>query len=204
MVVPAQMQFEARADVNWIEVKRRWEAGESAQKLGREFKVDRTTIGYRVKREGWQRTSDKPAQEIIPPNQQITLAPAVVLPADISPRKGGRPSKFTAETRALLVAARERGASFKDSAIRAGISEDALANYRRNDSDFDMELAAAFQKWLEKQEQNITSAGDRGDWKASAWLLERHPETRSTYRTENQGAGSGGTVFNVQINVPRA
>ena len=47
--------------------------------------------------------------------------------------------------------------------------------------------------------RNIERSGNKGDWRASAYLLEHDPHTRDQYKKAEQGGGS----IAVQVNVFR-
>ena len=57
---------------------------------------------------------------------------------------------------------------------------------------------AATTAYLSGHKTVINRSAERGDWQASKWAMERHPETRDDYR--DQGRSGGVTVV---INVPR-
>ncbi len=83
-----------------------------------------------------------------------------------------KPYKMTPERVAIILEALGDGMTQKDASMLAGISEDTLCNWKRNDSDFSDEMARKVVEYKQKLIKTIQKAGEK-DWKASAWLLER-------------------------------
>jgi len=81
----------------------------------------------------------------------------------------------------------EDGMTQRDASMLAGISEDTLCLWKRNNSDFSEQMAQSVIKYKQKILKGIQKAGEK-DWKALAYLAERRfkkdfsPEVR--YETE--------------------
>jgi Transposase len=104
-----------------------------------------------------------------------------------------RPSKYTAERAAAVVAGVAAGLTDKDAALAAGIGESTLARWRARFGGFDDRLARARAErtagWLERIAE---LAGQTRDWRAYAELLDRcAPEYRKTTVHEHVGEGGG-------------
>jgi hypothetical protein len=92
-----------------------------------------------------------------------------------------RPTRLTAETRAALCDALERGCTRKDAAALAGIAESTLFQWlaagRDDEAHRFVELLQAVEHAEAQASQvavgTIRTAMDKGDWKAAAWWLER-------------------------------
>jgi hypothetical protein len=110
-----------------------------------------------------------------------------------------RPTKYGEQTVTRLEAALRVGATYAAACGYAGISEDTLANWRRNKSDFSERLARAegeaTVRWLLLIEQAAAT-----DWRAAAWKLERrYPREYGRNVTEVQGRASEPFNFTIAI-----
>ena len=79
----------------------------------------------------------------------------------------------------------------------AGVSLDSLNRWVEKDSDFAILVRQAESVAVQDRLQNIKKAGDRGDWKADSWYLER--TQRQIFGNENNKLGA----MNLQINIMR-
>lgn len=106
------------------------------------------------------------------------------------------PVTFTERRKALLLTALRSGQTVKAACARAGVSPATVYRHLAQD--------AAFQEQVERAKgeaeaklidaitkaahsgETVTTPGGKvtvmpGDWKAAAWLLEHHPQTREQY-----------------------
>lgn len=117
-------------------------------------------------------------------------------------RKPGRPSEFTAEVEKAILDALAAGASVTDSVEAAGISErtyrrwleegepdDGPKHFRR----FRESVVQARARGRVAHAAIIRRAANEGDWRASAWFLERSdPQNWSLkYKLEHSGPDGG-------------
>ncbi len=83
-----------------------------------------------------------------------------------------KPYKMTPERVQIITEALADGLTQKEASMLAGIDEDTLCNWKRNNSDFSDKVAKSAIQYKQKLLKTIVKAGER-NWKASAWLLER-------------------------------
>ena len=83
-----------------------------------------------------------------------------------------RKTKATPKTIEIIFNAIADGLTQRDASILAGISEDTLSLWKRQDSDFSEQIR---QKEIEYKQGHvqIINKEAKKNWKASAWLLER-------------------------------
>jgi hypothetical protein len=104
-----------------------------------------------------------------------------------------RRSKYTPELADLIVNAVRDGLTYRDAALVAGVSEDALQYWFKRYPDFSERIARARAErsrlWLEKLR---TLADQQRDWRAYADLLDRcAPEYRKRNQHEITGQDGG-------------
>lgn len=191
--------------LDWPEIKRLYENGTTAYGLANKFPVTKQGIMKRAAKEGWVRqVFPEVAREWLPVTRQVT---GTHNPAEGSTKKSIEMirhfGKRTPQTAAKILAAIESGMPLERSAKAAGISKDTLDRWRYEDADFAASLETALGEWEENNHRAIKGATQRGDWKAAAWSLERHPSTRGVYADPNKGHG-GGPAINVVLNIGRA
>ena len=132
----------------------------------------RQAIEARAKREGWRH-----------PVEARWPTPAL--------------GKKTSQTIECILSMLRRGTPITACAMRVGVTRDTLYKWMRADNSFYTAVRAAQGEMLDRQAENITTAGRR-DWKASAWILERHPETRSEMGQHQQQP-----QVNITLNIDR-
>lgn len=113
------------------------------------------------------------------------------------PRPKGRPCLLSIECERALIAAIEKGMPLKESAMLAGISYDTLNRWTKRGENEDApeefrHLCKALNRAkavaMLRHVSVIDRAGERGDWRASAWILERrHPEKFGRITSEETG-----------------
>lgn len=187
-----------KSEIDWPGVEKRVRAGEAFRAIARDLKASGTPISHvaikkRSDKEGWLPSAQSWKQEVravIPGNHSGHDHAPVMF------------NKDSPETRASILADLERGLTFKSAAEKNGISDDTLKRWRDGDEEFAGQCQKAIQSFVARQVQRIEAAGERGDWKAPAYLLERHPQTREDYG-QALGKGGGPQII-VQLNIARA
>lgn len=166
--------------------------GSVARRMG----VSRQAISKRAKKEGWSPTAD--AAVIAATDTARRLAHPVT-GADHRLVAEGRRSPATMQRVLDMIAA---GASVALAARRVGMSPDALHDRFRADHAFKQAAEAAGADFGAGLVERIADAGKRGDWRADAHLLDRHPATRDEFGPRPaQGAEGTGPIL-IQINAP--
>jgi hypothetical protein len=104
-----------------------------------------------------------------------------------------RPTKFTPETVEKLCTAVRQGMTYALAAAYAGIHYDTLNEWRRSKAEFSEALTRAEAEGALANLARVEQAAEAGDWRASAWLLERrypHDYGKSVQerRIEHSGA----------------
>jgi hypothetical protein len=89
------------------------------------------------------------------------------------PPKGGRPTKLTPEVRERILSILSVGGTWKMAAAAGGISDDTLKRHRDANEGFAAACARARDSGAAALVEKIRNAAEGGDWRASAWLLER-------------------------------
>lgn len=166
-------------NIDWLSIRLRYLNGETAYSISKELggRPTKQGIAQRAEREGWGKARQG---KILVYNGNGELTDS----RDIQKDK--------------ILQALMHGASYKLAAAIAGLSKKTLSRWREKDPDFATLVLEARAQRLGKHEQNINDAGDRGDWKASAYMLERDPLTRDQYA--KQEAPETAIQFNIGIN----
>jgi hypothetical protein len=108
---------------------------------------------------------------------------------------GGRPTKLTAEVRKKILATIEAGSTLKDAAAYAGICDETLRIWRRDNPDFAAEFYRAEGVAAVAYTLAVKRASDNGDWRAAAWWLERRcPEEWSLKQIHEVGGKEGAPI----------
>lgn len=140
------------------------------------------------------------------------VAPSRARPAEGESVKLGRPTKCTPEVTREIVRFVTRGLPLKTAARAAGISYGAVKDWNaRGKAENAEEPYASFYEAIETAKAEFASvhagvvddAGRMGDWKASAWLLERRTRDfvkREKIETDAKVEHSGGV--RVELYVP--
>lgn len=88
-----------------------------------------------------------------------------------------RPPKYTPERERIILETVAAGGTFRAACLRAGISEETLARWRRRYVDFAERLKKAEGDAITRNLAIINRAAAEGTWQAAAWWLERrYPE----------------------------
>ncbi|MCG8435486.1 MAG: hypothetical protein MJA83_15805 [Gammaproteobacteria bacterium] len=151
--------------INWIQIKGRYESGETAYSIAKDHNVTKQGIENRAKRDGWKKGNG----ELI---QAVTDLPIV---ADVN-KQLATPENLTGFIKNIA-----QGVPLKTAAIANGMSWDTAKRYLEQDAEFASIVAQHRNAFLARRVQNITDAGDRGDWKADKFLLETAQETKEIF-----------------------
>lgn len=111
-------------------------------------------------------------QENKPEVPRGSLAVATVQPSLPAKRSAGRPTKKTPERVARILDEVRKGMPQKTAATLAGISEDSLLNWKRDDPQFAALLESALADSEAALVARVQEAAAK-DWRAAAFLLER-------------------------------
>lgn len=181
------------ANVDWLAVQRRFEAGETSAQIAATVDATRQAIDKRAKRHGWK----KPGEAVESSPDIPTTAPNWLAIAGKGEIVAG--TKDTPERRALVLQCLSEAMSLTASAAYAGLDPKTVKAWREADPVFDAQCREASATWQRAAVAKINTAPD---WRASGYLLERHPDTREDWGGKTGGAG--GATINVIVNVPRA
>ena len=130
----------------------------------------------------------------------MTSSPSI--PAERN--KGGRPSKFTPETRARLIELVAKGVPYKHACRAVRITFQSFSTYREQHHDFAEEIESAVAAAIEKRLDVIQRAADTGDVNSAKWLLEHlHPESFARNRIEVTGADGAPLTGAVAVYLPQ-
>jgi hypothetical protein len=82
-------------------------------------------------------------------------------------------SKKTPQMLAAICTMIEAGLSVKRSAGKLKIHYTTIATWRQQSPEFELAIQKAEAAFIQRQVANVQAAADKGNWQASAWLLER-------------------------------
>lgn len=188
------MSAPPKPGIDWTEIERRYRLGESANALAKEFPVTRQAIEKRVRRQGWPR--DETAIKL---SQSLTTS-RMQHPVTQSDRLLARAGKRTPENGAKVLELLRYGVPLATAGRIVGVSDDCLRGWIAEDADFAALVEAARHEAVAKRVVRLDQAGERGDWRADAWFLERAPLSRGEFVVQ-----SDKTPVDIQfiLNVPR-
>ncbi|HEY0908428.1 MAG TPA: hypothetical protein VGE35_03720 [Candidatus Paceibacterota bacterium] len=83
-----------------------------------------------------------------------------------------KPYKATPDTIKIILDAIAEGLTQRDASVLAGISEDTLSLWKRQNSEFSEQIRQKEIECKRKHIRNIEKASEKS-WQASAWWLER-------------------------------
>jgi hypothetical protein len=81
--------------------------------------------------------------------------------------------KNTPAVRAAICKLVALGLSPNRAAGKVKVHHSTVAEWRKNDHQFDLDVQNAEAAFIQKQIENVQAAANKGNWQASAWLLER-------------------------------
>lgn len=173
--------------VDWGAIEAGYRAGKSCRQLAKDYPgISHVAIAKRARKSGW---SVDAAVETAMALTQLTT--------------GSLPETYkgTDERRAAILQKLAAGSTLDMAAKAAGITPDTLRSWRRSDTEFGTACDRAQVAWAERQVGHIDKAADRGDWRASSWLMERHPATRDEFG--QQATKSGGPTVRIELAINR-
>lgn len=188
------MRGKPKPGVNWDWIRDKVENGTTKAQAARdhkeEFGIDVTpqAITKRSNKEGWQKTKN------------YWLKQTENLPRYSTEDNRSLLYKKTPENLAQVLDFINKGMTFQRAAELAGLSDDTINRWKKEDAEFAALITQAQRQFEHDRLENIQKAEERGDWKASAYMLERNPATKEIY-AQSQGNTGG---IQVTVNVHRA
>jgi hypothetical protein len=160
---------------DWPLIKRMYTDGQSAYAIAKLGGMPtKQAIQARAKREQWNGVTA--IAQVIPP-----------LPTT-------RTEHVTPELIARVLDRLRGGATLTLACMAEGMTDAYLRQLRKEEPALDSMVRQAQSEFVARKAREIDTAGER-DWKASAWLLERHPLARDELKPrETKGDNQGLTV----------
>ncbi len=174
----------------WDVIRDRFEDGETAYALAREFPITRQAIEKRARREGWLRPSGRWDEAA----RATPTALRIADPRTPEDRMIAAHGRRTPEIAVAILNRVEAGASESLAARALGLDPATLRKWKSEDPEFELLLMSARHDCLAAKVRRIHAAGER-DWRADAWALERAPETREEFGNSLPGAGGAVEVI---------
>ena len=171
---------------DWVAIKKQYLDGASFHRLARVTGAAKSTIQERAKKEGWR----EEREALDSTRERVAKMPIHRGGPNESPR-------FTPENVTTIIHYLEQGASRKAAAAAAGIHVDTLKRWIVRDEEFKCAIDIAEAAGPARQASRINQAGERGDWRADAWLLKHSPRTRDEWAEAS--SGTNGVTVNLQI-----
>jgi hypothetical protein len=165
---------------DWNAIQRLYEDGRTAYAIAQmEGMPTKQAISYRAKRGNWDQ--NKVVAQALPPLPTIS------------------PSKATPECVSRILSHLRNGATLRLACAQEGITDAYLRDLRNREPALDAQVQSAMAAYVAGKVRQIETAADR-DWKAAAYLVDRHPLAREEYRTRETTKGEGGIqiVLNIQ------
>ena len=194
---------QAKPGVNWAEIQARFNDGQAAFSLAKEYDVSRQSITKRANKEGWANVQHKVklARKVVKATTETTTnKDKERQPTTIATTKPLHVQKFgkdTVEVREAILALLRDGNPKMIAAQASGISIDSFNRWVQKDLHFASLVREAESVAVVSRLQNIQKAGNRGDWKADSWYLER------TQREIFGNNDNKNNALAVQINIHR-
>lgn len=165
---------------DWSMIKRLYTGGQTAYAISKmEGMPSKQAVMYRAKREQWD----------IAKAEVAALLPSVNDSVD----RAGKAARILERLR--------NGATHALAARAEGIHPETWRLWRVDDALLQDKAQEAMAQYVATTKGHIDTAAAR-DWKAAAWLLERHPESRDELKPrESKGDNQGLTVV---LNIDRA
>ena len=185
-----------KVGVDWAAIEAGWRAGETMGSLGRRHGVSRQAISKRARKEGWTPSDDALAIAATTTAQRI--ARPVTGPDHRLAASGTRSPAVMQRVLDILAT----GGTIPLAARRIGMSPDNLRDWLRDDEPFRLAADAAAAEFGSGLVERIADAGKRGDWRADAHLLDRHPATRDEFGPRHAEGVQGPGPILIQINAP--
>jgi len=181
------MSTEDKPGVDWKLIERRFKAGESARQISLDSGISHVSILKRAKRRGWKPVNpDWPAE-----TRTMETARILASPQTNGERKIAAYGRRTPQNAAKVLEALREGSTQDIAALACGIGASTLSVWISEDQDFAEQVRLAKGEALTERVQGIVSAGRRGDWRADAHYLAKHPDSRGEW---GDHASSGPTL----------
>ena len=194
---------QSKPGVNWAEIEARFNDGQAAFSLAKEYDVSRQSITKRANKEGWANVQHKVklARKVVKATTETTTnKDKERQPTTIATTKPLHVQKFgkdTVEVREAILALLRDGNPKMIAAQASGISVETFNRWIQKDLLFASMVREAESVAVVSRLQNIQKAGNRGDWKADSWYLER------TQRDIFGNNDNKNNALAVQINIHR-
>lgn len=180
--------------IPWPEIKVSYEAlraegkthNQAAKELSTRFPVTRVGIRSKAENEGWADNEVRPHENAIQAAKSTQIAHDSEYP------------KATPERLAVILDSIASGAPEYLAAQKAGIDRTTLADWKAIDPSWARAVEQAKASRAIHRVNKIEEASDRGDWKASAFLLSRDPLTKEDFGEQQSKSGIA-----IQINITR-
>lgn len=206
----AMRKNQSKPGIDWAEIEARFNNGLSAYTLAKEYDISRQAINKRAIREGWPAVKHKVklARAVVKAVRQPEVTKKVTSevttearqPLAIPITRHRHVQKFdkdTVETREAILALLRDGNPKVIATQASGVSLETFNMWLKNDLILSAMVREAESMAVVQRLQNIQKAGNRGDWKADSWYLERtHRETFGSNEIKNGALA-------VQINIHR-
>ena len=193
---------QAKPGVNWAEIQARFNDGQAAFSLAKEYDVSRQSITKRANKEGWGNVQHKVklARKIVQATTETTTKDKERQPTTIATTKPLHVQKFgkdTVEVREAILALLRDGNPKMIAAQASGVSIDSFNRWVQKDSHFASLVREAESVAVVERLSSIKRAASRGDWKADTWILEK------TQREIFGNNDNKNNALAVQINIHR-
>lgn len=183
MVAPTKL------GVKWQAIRRRWKDGETSYSIAKGLRPDgpsRQAIDQYAKRANWSRISNDEGATYLPCARQY---PGLIDKTLANPERLG-----------LILQLYKEGMSQNQVAALAGIATGTTLNkWRQDDEDFNRDVLQAQGEYTKQLIGHINDKAEV-DWRASSYLLERHPLTRDDMKATDES----GKTITVRINIDRS
>ena len=194
---------QAKPGINWAEIQARFHDGETPYSLASHYDVSRQSIMKRASKEGCVNVQHKVklARKVVTATTETTTdkdkerhTTTIATTKPLHVKKFG---KDTIEVREAILALLRDGNPKMIAAQASGISIDSFNRWVQKDLHFASLVREAESVAVVSRLQNIQKAGNRGDWKADSWYLER------TQREVFGNNDNKNNALAVQINIHR-
>ena len=180
------MRGQAKPGADWTTIRAEYEEGISLRELARRHGLTHKAVQKRRDKEGW--------------SVEARLRAGARAVVATNPATGAATPARTSTAAERILESFRKGLPKYTAAAMAGMDRGTLDSWLESDPAFSALAQEAQEAWHASKLANIDAAGDRGDWKADAYRLERHSMTREAYAQKN----TGGVNLQVNLNIDRA
>lgn len=194
-----------KPSVDWSDIRRRYQDGETAYAISKSLEgtpgqVSKQGIMKRAKREDWDGTQQA-TKKWLSATEKLPSVARMQNPETHQEKLLAAYGNRTPETLAEILRVVETGIAKTIAARMAGISEDTLRQWEKDDPEVTALIRRAEQQRVVGWADEVNKAAERGDWKAAVKMLESHPETKEQFAPKH--GVQGGTNIQVVLNIPR-